>query len=566
MKKTWEANISDIVKFPQPKILQFLFRMTEQLQADMTNQTLLVQKDALYSAGATARQELSTRLTAAAFDFNLDELDQFTNGPSFRQDDTDEAKLKKLIDLRKFAGALAHKILKLQSANFVHFETTTPLAEQIQACTEKLNNFGLVDESPYNVNEFKGEIQALQALTGDIQTEFEELKGTTHSQIGLLDSLSSLEGHEDALVYIAGYSKRIKAMWDQAAKLDKIEDVRSEILNLVKEMPAFQIRADQADADIQELKNQNSLLNTEVIKLRSELALRPTLAILRQEINKYSSGDRIISSAAPSGGLQGLPKLDKLEPKNFRAFRTQFKHFALLSNWTPNQEAMHLPLALSQNISGEMMRCIPRHREMTADEILECWYQRICPTSVRDIAIAQMSKLQQQLNEDNRTYLDRAEQLYMDSQDPSTDPNPNTDSSFIQVVTNGIKDANIRRIVRDKRSQTFNDLRDNWRRACADFEIDQGVTYMETNISELEAPKNDKKPVLQPCFTCHSTSHKVKECPISKSIAKREFTTLFKAMRGKGGKNRGRGGKQGGKNSGKKFFPKAENVKKEPKN
>merc|ERR1711994_1063811 len=119
----------------------------------------------------------------------------------------------------------------------------------------------------------------------------------------------------------------------------------------------------------------------------------------------------------------------------------------------------------------------------------------------------------------------------MDSQDPSTDPNPNTDSSFIQVVTNGIKDANIRRIVRDKRSQTFNDLRDNWRRACADFEIDQGVTYMDTNISELAAPKNDKKPVVQPCFTCHSTSHKVKECPINQSIVKREFQKQFKAMR-----------------------------------
>ena len=202
--------------------------MTEQLQAEMTNQTLLVQKDALYSAGAPARQELSDRLTAAAFDFDLKELDDFTNGPSFRQDDTEEAKLQKLIDLRKFAGSLAHKILKLQSANFVHFETTTPLAEQIQACTEKLNNFGLVDESTYNVNEFKGEIQALQALTGDIQAEFEDIKGTMNSQIELLNSLSSLEGYEDAIVYVAGYSKRIKAMWDQAGKLEKIEENRSD--------------------------------------------------------------------------------------------------------------------------------------------------------------------------------------------------------------------------------------------------------------------------------------------------------------------------------------------------
>ena len=78
------------------------------------------------------------------------------------------------------------------------------------------------------------------------------------------------------------------------------------------------------------------------------------------------------------------------------------------------------------------------------------WNQRICPTSVRDFAVAQLSKLQQKLNEDNRAYLDRAETLYMDSQDPESNPDPNTDSNFLQMVTNGIREANIRKVVRDK--------------------------------------------------------------------------------------------------------------------
>ena len=297
------------------------------------------------------------------------------------------------------------------------------------------------------------------------------------------------------------------------------------------------------------------------------MATRPTLAVLKQEINKYASGNRLTSSAS-STGLQGLPKLDKLEPKNFCAFRTQFKHFSLISNWTPDQEALHLPLALSQNISSEMMRCIPKYKEMTSDEILEAWNQRICPTSVRDIAVSQLSKLQQLLNEENRMYLDRAESLYMDSQDPSTDPNPNNDSNFIQLVTNGIKDANIRRVVLDKRYKTFNELRDNWRSACADFEIDQGVTDMDTNISELKASQPAKKPGVFPCYQCNSTTHKVKECPIATSMVKREIQKQFKSMRGKGGKgNKGRRG-QGGKNKGKGSFPKnSENIpKKEPKN
>ena len=163
-------------------------------------------------AGAPARQELSTRLTAAAFDFDLNGLDEFTSEPSFLQTDTDEAKLKKLVDLRKFTGALAHKILKLQSANFVHFETTTPLSEQIQACTGKLNSFGLVDGLTYNIDEIRGEIQALQALTENIEAQYEDVKETMNSQVDLLNNLSSLERYMESIKYVAGYSKKIKAM------------------------------------------------------------------------------------------------------------------------------------------------------------------------------------------------------------------------------------------------------------------------------------------------------------------------------------------------------------------
>ena len=156
---------------------------------------------------------------------------------------------------------------------------------------------------------------------------------------------------------MAQYHRYIKGMYEQFTKLDRIEERRLDILDVVDEMPAFHIKANQADADIQQLKNQNLLLHDEVKVLKNELATRPTLAILKQEINKYSSGGKLTSSAT-SSGLQGLPKLDKLEPKIFRAFRTQFKHFAAVSNWSPDQEALHLRLALPQNISNEMMRCV----------------------------------------------------------------------------------------------------------------------------------------------------------------------------------------------------------------
>ena len=83
--------------------------MSDQHQAEMTNQTLLVQGDSLYLAGAAARQELSTRLTEATFDVDLNGLDDFSHAPTLLQADTDEAMLKKLV---------------LSSKHFSIFQTT----------------------------------------------------------------------------------------------------------------------------------------------------------------------------------------------------------------------------------------------------------------------------------------------------------------------------------------------------------------------------------------------------------------------------------------------------------
>ena len=135
--------------------------MSEEHQANMTDQTVLSQGDSLYLAGPAARQEVSHRLTAANFDFDLNGLDVFSQAPTFEQADTDDVRLKKLVDLRKFTVSLGHKILKIQSALLVQFETIAPLADQIQRCTEKLTNFGLVDGNAHNIDEIRGEIQRL---------------------------------------------------------------------------------------------------------------------------------------------------------------------------------------------------------------------------------------------------------------------------------------------------------------------------------------------------------------------------------------------------------------------
>ena len=173
------------------------------------------------------------------------------------------------------------------------------------------------------------------------------------------------------------------------------------------------------------------------------------------------------------------------------------------------------------------------------------------------------------MSEDNSTYLNRAENLYMDSQDPESNPDPNTDANFIQLVTNGIKDFTIRRLVRDKWSKTFNELRDNWRRAVADFEIDQGMGDTDTqNISELKKDtETGKQPKVFACYTCQSTSHRYKECPkaatLVKALVQKELKKKGKGGGG-GGKKGGRGGKRG---KGGSFSNNPEkSVKSEPKN
>ena len=542
--------------------------MSEELRTNIVNETVLARGDSLYTVGPAARQELSSRLTAASKDIDLTAIDVFCQAPSFLPTDTEEVQLKKLQDFRAFCVGLGHKVLKLSSANFAHFESIEPLQDRVTEFTERLIGFGLGEEST-KLEEIEGDIQSLIAQDQTMKERYQGVREVVLSHEDILEKVGPLKDYVDGIKKAAFYSKHMRAMYEQASKLEGIEENRRAILDLVAETPANQLKSAQADTDIQQLKNQNTLLNDEVKKLKTDLATRPTLAIVKQEINKYSTGGRITGSSAPTG-LQNLPKLEKIDPKLFRAFRTQFRHYAAIANWTPEQEALHLPLALSQSISQELLRCVPHYKTMTTNEIFQAWSERICPTSVRDVAVSQLSQLRQKMSEENSAYLNRAENLYIDSQDPESNPDPNSDTNFIQLVTNGIKDFTIRRLVRDKRSKTFNELRDNWRRAVADYEIDQGMGDVDTHsISEIKNNDTQKQPKLLACYTCQSTSHRYKECPkamtLVKDLVNKELKKRGKFGKGGGKKGQGgQGGKKGKKGSFSNNFEKP--VKSEPKN
>ena len=542
--------------------------MDEELRKNIVDETVLARGDSLYTAGPAARQDLSSRLTAEGKDIDLTAVDVFSQATSFLPNDTNEVQLRKLQEFREFCVGLGHKVIKLTSANFSHFQQIEPLQDRITEFTDRLAGFGLDAEST-KIEEIESGIQSLVEDDQALRERYQNLKDLVLSHDETLEKIGTLKDFVDSIKKAAYYSKHMKLMYEQAGRLEGIEENRREILSLVADMPANQLKSAQTDSDIQQLKNQNSLLNDEVKRLKNDLATRPTLAIVKQEINKYSTGGRITGSSTPTG-LQNLPKLEKIDPKLFRAFRTQFKHYSAIANWTPDQEALHLPLALNQSISQELLRCVPHFRTMTTDEIFQAWSERICPTSVRDVAISQLSKLQQKMSEENSAYLNRAENLYIDSQDPESNPDPNTDTNFIQLVTNGIKDFTIRRLVRDKRSKTFNELRDNWRRAVADYEIDQGMGDIDTqSISEIKNNDTQKQPKVLSCYTCQSTSHRYKECPKAMSLVKELVAKELKKKSkfGKGGGKKWQGG-QGGKKGKKGSAPNNSEkfVKQEPKN
>ena len=133
----------------------------------------------------------------------------------------------------------------------------------------------MLEGSEYNFDVLHGEIQSLVAACEEINEQYDTVRTTVNNHHDALIALDPLTKFVKSLEKIAPYSRYIKAMCEQANKLDRIEERRVDILDMVDEMPAFHIKANKAEADIQQLKNQNLLLHDEVKDLKKELAMRP---------------------------------------------------------------------------------------------------------------------------------------------------------------------------------------------------------------------------------------------------------------------------------------------------
>ena len=136
------------------------------------------------------------------------------------------------------------------------------------------------------------------------------------------------------------------------------------------------------------------------------------------------------------------------------------------------------------------MRLVPNLQFMTADQMVDVWHRQICPSSVRQLAIMELSKLEPCMKESDRDYLKRAESTYIVAQALDSKSDPNNEANFVTQVVNGIKDSRIRSIVRKEHSQILDLLRDIQRTAVVDFAIDSRMDDQQmSNIVEKASPK-----------------------------------------------------------------------------
>ena len=149
--------------------------MDEELRTNIVNETVLARGDSLYTAGPAARQDLSNRLTAEGKDIDLTAVDVFCQAPSFLPNDTNEVQLRKLQEFREFCVGLGHKVIKLTSANFSHFQQIEPLQDRVTEFTDRLAGFGLDAEST-KIEEIESGIQSLVEDDQALRERYQNLK------------------------------------------------------------------------------------------------------------------------------------------------------------------------------------------------------------------------------------------------------------------------------------------------------------------------------------------------------------------------------------------------------
>ena len=152
-------------------------------------------------------------------------VDVFSQATSFLANDTNEVQLRKLQEFREFCVGLGHKVIKLTSANFSHFQQIEPLQDRITEFTDRLAGFGLEAEST-KIEEIESGIQSLVEDDQAMRERYKNLKDLVLSHDETLEKIGNLKDCVDSVRKAAYYSKHMKLMYEQAGRLEGIEEHR----------------------------------------------------------------------------------------------------------------------------------------------------------------------------------------------------------------------------------------------------------------------------------------------------------------------------------------------------
>ena len=254
------------------------------------------------------------------------------------------------------------------------------------------------------------------------------------------------------------------------------------------------------------------------------------------------------------------PTLDSIDPQRFEEFVFNYTVFAENENWNEHTKKVNALLSLSGKASEHLRLLVTNWRDahITLDHIFDAWTRRVLPQAQVNVAIKNVSTIQQHLDESFDDYLLRGQGMhrFAYSRIPGR-AEAETDRDFIVRLTAGLLDRNIKAHVERAQPQTITAFREIVHREAAialDPSNRTGPTSINAISSEavnaIDPTKSHAKP-QPPCEVCNDKMHATSQCALLVQLKQqhhRDQKTKRSRSRssgsgGRGGRGRPRGNK-----------------------
>ena len=484
--------------------------------------------------------------------------------------------IKKLNDLAMITTGLFCKVLKL-----FHFAMGTIISQntnklRVSDNTELLLKAGISEKSTLSFSQIEKRLAQLEKGLDDLDPEkfrdtadvttlafrINKLEKNYETLLGGDVSLSDTQAPDLQNIY-----ERLDILDQQVsggANVQEDPGLISAVEGLFKSVQALSKATPQEPSPNQNLLNAVSTstkTNADEIKRIASLvnsalsnigevkagmgakASKAEMEAIKDQISSAPQG-----STAKANGTAKAPMLKSMDPVQFRAFREMFKTHAKAMSWSEGFQKNQVMLLLDPSIHAPMKLALKDFESLSIKDIFDKWEQRICPESLKSLAVMQLESLKQSLDESHSDFLTRATQLYLRVYGDTADPE--LDTTFCQKLINGIRDHRLKDHIRRMKPKTITELRDSINSEVA-IQLLSGVyegaaegLSIGTGVQAMGAPT--KAPSFK-CAVCKE-NHKTENCNVMNNMFgafQAKFQDFFKNKNQNRQNNRGRGGGRG---------------------